>query len=247
MQIKIDNYEINLVEQPNITNRRDLIELYWNYHSRFRFFKTSPSQSKILDVGAGVGGLYYWLDYLTPSRTDIQLYGIDLSKGKLFDRYTDYQVGNLNSDKLKWPDKYFNSIIVSHVIEHIENIEVFLSELKRVLKSNGRIYFEFPSISTYNLPTRQKFLDQNISISTFNFYDDPTHIKSYTISELSKLLESKQFHIINTGVVKNHYLEDDLIHFGYHKKDEECLTYGLWSKTNWAEYIEVTINENTNN
>ena len=48
------------------------------------------------------------------------------------------------TDMSRFPDNHFDYIIANHVLEHIKNEEKAFSEIKRVLKSDGKFIFSFP-------------------------------------------------------------------------------------------------------
>lgn len=50
----------------------------------------------------------------------------------------------MERDLLPIEDKYFNVVISESVIEHIHNPSIFLSELNRVLKPDGRVIILIP-------------------------------------------------------------------------------------------------------
>jgi len=45
-------------------------------------------------------------------------------------------------EKIEFPDKYFNIVILMNVLDHVHFPEKVLSEIKRVLKDDGIFYFE---------------------------------------------------------------------------------------------------------
>ena len=59
----------------------------------------------------------------------------------------------INGKKLPFKDKEFNSVIASHVIEHVEDFEYFIKELERI-SSKG--YIELPSRLGDNLVFENK-------------------------------------------------------------------------------------------
>jgi|SRR3954468_22518262 len=71
---------------------------------------------------------------------------------------TDKPVIFYEGDKFPFADNEFDYVICSHVLEHVENIEVFLSEIFRVA---GKGYFEYPLIYydyLYNFDVHVNFL-----------------------------------------------------------------------------------------
>ncbi len=225
------------VASPRHTSRPELISLYWNYHPRYRFLKTLPPGSRLLDAGAGPGGLVLWKEWLPPRREDIRMSAVDMVRGELFDRYDDCRVCDMDAGPLAYQSGAFDAVLLSHVLEHIRDERVFFAELARLLRPGGRLYVEVPTPASEHFPGRQLFLDRGIDVSTVNFFDDSTHLRTFSLAELSALAESSAFLTRETGLIANRYIEDDLLAFGILNRDQEIATYGLWSKLGFAHYI----------
>lgn len=233
----IGSMQLSLSDHPNYASKDEILSLYWNYHPRFKFFKNIPFKSKLLDIGAGEGGLHHWKEWELPIRNDIEMYAIDIREGKFFPKYVDYQVCDLNRDNIKYSSDYFNVAFLSHVLEHISDEVRLLEEVNRVIKRKGKLYIEIPTPDTLFYPSRDLFIDQGIDISTVNFRDDNTHIKTYNMEELEELLQSTGFKVIEYGVIENKFIEDILFEYGIKNNDSELITYAVWSKLRWAHYI----------
>ena len=94
---------------------------------------------KILDIGCGYNANKY-----ANVICDIQ----DLSKfypNKLFTKLTE--------KKLPFKDKEFDFVIASHVMEHVEDVDFFISELERI---SNKGYIEVPTILEDNLVFENK-------------------------------------------------------------------------------------------
>lgn len=102
----------------------------------------------------------------------LEAYGTDISS------YCEQaRIVDLNQDKLPFPDEYFDAVFSKSVIEHIDNVEHYMSEMKRVLKSGGRLILMAPDWeSQYKI-----------------FYQDPTHIHPYTVKSFERLLNMFEF------------------------------------------------------
>ena len=94
---------------------------------------------KILDVGCG-----YSANPLANVICDV----IDLSSF-----YKDKKFIKLNDQNLPFKDKEFDFVISSHVIEHVDDVTLFISELERVSK---RGYIELPTKLEDNLVFENK-------------------------------------------------------------------------------------------
>ena len=77
----------------------DLLEMVWQVHPRFRFFKSLPWGVNLVDLGAGEGGLVHWKRWLKPQRPDLNLYGVDLSAGAHKDLYAGWETINLDKER----------------------------------------------------------------------------------------------------------------------------------------------------
>lgn len=84
---------------------------------------------------------------------------------------------NLEKDKIDLNDKTCDIISAVSLIEHLQNPENLLSEVKRLLKSNGFFIIVTPDWS-FNMK---------------HFFDDPTHVHPYTKKSLNFLLKSNGF------------------------------------------------------
>jgi hypothetical protein len=58
------------------------------------------------------------------------------------------------------------------------------------LKKGGKIYIEFPGLHSTKLPSMR---------DTLNFYDDDTHVRIYSVTEIEALLKKQGFKIIKSG------------------------------------------------
>ena len=79
--------------------------------------------------------------------------------------YKEKKFVKLKSNILPFKDKEFDSVIASHVIEHVEDVENFIKELQRV-SSKG--YIELPTILEDNLV----FENKNDHLWHMEFDDD---------------------------------------------------------------------------
>ncbi len=153
----------------------------------------SQTGVKILDVGCGNH---------SPSRTkrhypECRYYGLDktpqhdISKEDLVCMEQFFEVDLSNPDGLSLiPDRFFDCILLSHVIEHLENGMEIIACLLHKLVKGGVIYLEFPSPKSVNFPSMK---------GTLNFYDDPSHVKIYQLEEIAVLFSDNEFDIIKAG------------------------------------------------
>ena len=87
-------------------------------------------------------------------------------------------------------NQMFDIIILNHVIEHTINGLELLAAVAKMLKPDGCIYIEFPSVRSLNLPSMR---------GTLNFCDDKTHLRIYSIQEVANILLQENCSIIKAG------------------------------------------------
>ena len=168
---------------------------YFEKPARFEYMHKwlNKPEVKILDVGCGNN---------SPSRTKrhypkCRYYGLDktpqhnISKEDLVSMEQFFEIDLSDINNLSFvPDRFFDCILFSHVIEHLENGREVIAALLHKLVKGGIIYIEFPSPKSVNFPSMK---------GTLNFYDDPTHIKIYQLEEISTLFSVEEFDIIKAG------------------------------------------------
>lgn len=94
-------------------------------------------KGKILDAGCGGGGFAKAIKHY---RSDLEVYGIDISKKAIAHAKKDslgvnFEVGDLYS--LPFEDGFFEAVVIEDVLEHLERPHEALDEINRVLKKGG--------------------------------------------------------------------------------------------------------------
>lgn len=156
----------------------------------FRALRGEPVS--ILDVGCGNHSptiTKHWFPRATYFGLDIAMCNNNEADLAAMDGY--YQL-DLQRDNLSdLPDNSFDIVIMAHVIEHITNGEDVIEGLSRKLKPGGQIYIECPSERSLTLPS---------AAGTLNFYDDPTHVRLYSLEELKHACENAQLMILEAAI-----------------------------------------------
>ena len=107
-----------------------------------------------------------------------------------------YLVGDLYA--IPFPDASMDALVLREVIEHIVEPERALMEMKRVLKSDGRIFLTTPNYSSPLL-----FLIENIYnrfFSEMKPYRDDVHPSKFRYGQLRALLE-RHFSVLEYGTI----------------------------------------------
>ncbi len=108
-------------------------------------------------------------------------------------------------------DNYFDCIFCYHILEHIEEDDIAMRELFRVLKKGGKAFVQTP-FKEGDIFENPDFKTETERLEHFGQVD---HVRIYSVSGLEKRLKNAGF-----GVVVNSYDEDK--YYGF-RKDERVL------------------------
>lgn len=171
----------------------------FTYYEIIRFFysKILPKLTKfpkikILDVGCGVGTMALYFGSL-----GIKVKGIDISSRAIkiannAREYLKFKNVSFSESVLKKGKGEFDMVMISEVIEHIEDEQKFLENIHSQLKNNGLLYLTTPLKENllYEIGFYKKF-DQEVG-----------HLRRYTETSIKKLLENNKFEVLNTRQVE---------------------------------------------
>jgi len=138
---------------------------------KWRFLKGCK---KVLDAGCGRG------QFIKLNPFNVDVHGVDIIKSDI-DKLKKEGLNARHADlkkKLPYKNSFFDGVISSHVLEHIDNPEMMISEFKRILKFGGLLVIAVPNFSFKN------------------FYKDPTHKRPYPKEALYRLLSDRGFYDI---------------------------------------------------
>ena len=154
------------------------------------FLKNSVNKNdNILDLGCASGEISYLLSSYCKS-----ILGIDCDKKLISKATVKYKkIDNITFKLGIIPDifennfQYFDLIVCSHIIEHIDDYESLLKQLKKYGK---KIFIEVPDFDSYDL---------NFSKKRFNVepaYTDDDHVREFDRAELLNFFYKNNFKII---------------------------------------------------
>lgn len=160
----------------NWNNRKEDIKKFPSHWERYYFAANFVKNKKvqIVDVACGSG---YGTDILSKS-TGKQAIGLDKDDGAIL--WANYYYGNrskfLKINSERWPieDKTVDVVVSFETIEHINDVNKFLLEIKRILKENGLIIISTPLNEEIN-----RFKPEN-----------PFHLREYNWEEFGNLISN---------------------------------------------------------
>ncbi len=117
-------------------------------------------KGKVLDIGSGIGE---FLEYYPDS------VGIDVNRDCVgFCVAKGLKCFHADVYSLPFMDNSFEGILLNNILEHLEKPDDAFSEIKRVLKNDGRLLIELPGKK--------------------GFYHDKTHVKFWNKNEMVDFL-----------------------------------------------------------
>lgn len=179
--VQLSNEETNIIEQyKNAKNLNDRISLHEKYSTNkqgwfnWLFYQIDFSRvNRLLELGCGNGKL--WQE----NRIDLrnrEIFLSDISEGMVEEVRnklgSDFNCIVADAEKIPFKDSYFDSIIANHVLFYLNDLNLGLKEISRVLKPNGILY-----CSTYGKNHMKEIteivqnFDSRINLSNHSLYD----------------------------------------------------------------------------
>lgn len=142
------SYEIDEAALPAYAHTNPLIDyIFWQrVETAYNYAKQHYPKGKVLDFGCGTGLLSYAIanEGINVVANDVEFRPLKLVKTKVnFPQNIQFVEGDLL--KLNLPESSFDLIIALDVLEHINNIDDYIVEYKRILKPGGAVIVSGPT------------------------------------------------------------------------------------------------------
>lgn len=145
------------------------------------FVKTLAPAEWTLDVGVGDGRVAGLLQTGRLTGVDVSQVALDRAKKRL----PDAELVLVTPDEpLPFDDNHFDLVTCIETLEHIRDVQLELSEIRRVLRPGGRLALTTPAAS------RLRFLIRGVE-SPFS-----PHVRAFTRRSMRSTLEAMGFHVI---------------------------------------------------
>ena len=154
------------------------------------------SQERLLDLGCGSG----WLAGVCGAEgarvwaMDIALAGVAKARAR-FPSAGYFQVGDIYH--LPFVDGAFDALVLSEVIEHLEDLQAALQESTRVLRAGGRLLVSVPY---------REIIIQHLCIHCNRLTPANAHLHSFDEENLGQLLEGQGLQVQQTVLAANKLL-----------------------------------------
>jgi len=142
---------------------------------------------RVLDVGCATGNLLAFLRQRGWETTGVEISEAQAEYGR---RERKLDVRKEPLEDIRFPDGYFNAVIASHLIEHLNDPASFVAEVYRILAYGGRFFVTTPNIAGFQA---RLFKDKWRSA----IFD---HLYLFSVKTLTRLLKEKGFAIEKIAV-----------------------------------------------
>ena len=167
----------------------------------------SVRNARVLDIGCGDAE---FMTLLSPKHK----YGVDINRRavkRARKRGVNAQVMDVETEKLPYPNNYFDLVLCMEVFEHLFDPTLLVSEIGRVLKKGGHVYATVPN-DLYWLGARlnvlfgKPFLQSSMLIPHH-------HVRFFNKKLLSGLFKEESFEIIYLGGFHSKRIPSTMEHF----------------------------------
>jgi len=166
--------------------------------TRARFVAGVPAGGTLLDLGSSDGET---LGHIAELRSDLRLLSVDVAGApEKYPAGCQFQRADLERERLPWADASVDAITCMHLVEHLRDLTLLQSEVTRLLKPGGRVYFETPHPRSLTLASPR---GRAAGTFTLNFWDDPTHVRLVAVGALARTLRDEGLEIVASGVSRN--------------------------------------------
>jgi ubiquinone/menaquinone biosynthesis C-methylase UbiE len=138
---------------------------------------------RVLDVGCGHG-----TNCIELNKRGFQCVGIEANEKYAKEAQKYIEAYHMRAEKLEFPDKSFDTVIMLEVLEHLEDPYTALEEIVRITRKNF-------ILSVPNLGPLETCVEYNVIMHHFF---EPTHFNFFTKSMLKRFLK-KYFPYVEVG------------------------------------------------
>jgi SAM-dependent methyltransferase len=177
------------VTQKRISKRFSKgIENWWH---AWNIVRHARGRRRLLEIGYGEGHLLKALkatgqfelegiDYATAPVAHMQARGIDAFAGSLADR--------------RYSDGRWDFIVGFHVLEHVQHMDTFMSEVHRVLAERGRVYFVVPCVTHFSAVRAG---------TQWKLFGPPGHLWHFSVGAMNQFMADRGFRVIFAHCISN--------------------------------------------
>lgn len=183
--------EDNLQILPKLETKRWKISLkkFWHrINGQYIDEIMSKAEGKVLDVGCGNGYLLLPLKH-----KGCEVYGIETNpKSVNVCNELGLNVFCGILEDAKFPDEFFDTVVMSQVLEHLSSPKASLREIFRILKPGGKVFIYCPNANSYLFKFFGKY---------WHGWHIPFHFFAFTKDTIRKLTTKTSFKLNKIATV----------------------------------------------
>ncbi len=154
--------------------------------------------ASVIEIGSGIGLVGYYIQRNCPSAV---YEGIEIDK-KAFEKSKSLGLDTYHADFsfLEANQKQYDVLMLWEVIEHLQDLKLFLSLAKKSISKGGSIILSTPNYEKiYNYPEREK---DSIFQNT-----PPVHLNFFTKANITNIFQEAGFKNVKVSIKKFPYFE----------------------------------------
>jgi SAM-dependent methyltransferase len=184
-----DDGEFIPITQKRLSKRFSKgIENWWH---AWNIVRLARGRRRLLEIGYGEGHLLKALkatgrfelegiDYATAPVAHMRARGLEVSTGSLADRC--------------YRDGRWDFIVGFHVLEHVQHLDAFMSEVHRVLAERGRVYFVVPCVTHFSAVKAGP---------QWKLFGPPGHLWHFSVRAMKRFMADRGFRVIFAHCISN--------------------------------------------
>lgn len=146
----------------------------------------APTNKSVLDIGAGTG------EFLSVCKKDNwNIFGTE--PDKIARKHALKKGIELEEDIFSFQKNSFDVITLWHVLEHVPNLETYITTLKKMLKPHGTLVIAVPNYKSFDALYFKEF---------WAAYDVPRHVWHFSQFAISKLFAAHKLKVVKTLPMK---------------------------------------------
>lgn len=144
-----------------------------------------------LDIGCGTGG---YLNLL--KEIGWTTYGVEINKEIADALQKKHNMFCGPFEETNYKTNFFDSIRISHTLEHVYDPYKTLTEIHKIIKKDGILLIEVPNTDSINAEIFNKY---------WTMWDAPRHLHHFNLTNLKLYLQKTNFKLISTFTICNLY------------------------------------------
>ncbi|CAB3769056.1 class I SAM-dependent methyltransferase [Paraburkholderia solisilvae] len=164
------------------------IENWWH---AWNIVRHARGRRRLLEIGYGEGHLLKALK--STARFDLE--GIDYATAPVsYFRARGLRVFSSSLHDRRYPDGHWEFIVGFHVLEHVQHLDEFMKEVRRVLADRGRVYFVVPCVTHFSAVRAGP---------QWKLFGPPGHLWHFSVKAMKRFMADQGFRVIFAHCISN--------------------------------------------